>query len=194
MNKTFYTDVIEIGDLRFAKYIESRAIEEKVREIADSIREDYHDKNPLFLVVMNGAFIFAADLIRKLQFPCELTFIRISSYHKTESTGQVQMYFPPGIEFTGRHIVIIEDIIDTGNTMAAFLPELEKFKPASIKIAAILVKQDAHLHPIETHYPGFIIPTKFVVGYGLDYEGLGRNLPDLYQLFQSSDSFQEAEH
>ncbi len=187
MNIEQKADIIEVGDLRFAKYIDASSIEEKVQEIADSLREDYHDKNPLFMVVMNGAFIFAADLIRKLQFPCELTFVRIKSYHKTESTGDVEIYMPPGIVVRDRHVIIVEDIIDTGNTMAAFLPELTKMNPASVRITAILVKQDAHLHNITTHYPGFVIPTKFVVGYGLDYDGMGRNLCDLYQLFQTAE-------
>lgn len=183
---TKQSEIIKVGDLSFIKYIDAREIEKKVQEIADTIREDYHEKYPMFLVVMNGAFIYAADLIRKLDFPCELNFVRIKSYHGTESTGNIDIYMPPNIEIKDRHVIIIEDIIDTGNTMSAFIPELEKNLPASITLSSILVKPDAHRHPIVTHYPGFIIPNKFVVGYGLDYDGMGRNLKDLYQLYEQS--------
>jgi len=178
------SDIIKVGDLSFTKYITAHEIEQKVEEIADSIREDFHEKYPMFLVVMNGAFIFAADLIRKLEFPCELNFVRITSYHGTESTGNVSFTIPAHHDFKDRHIIIVEDIIDTGNTMAAFIPELQERGPASVSLASILVKKDAHQHDIKTDYPGFYIPNKFVVGYGLDYDGMGRNLRDLYQLYQ----------
>ncbi|MBK9734834.1 MAG: hypoxanthine phosphoribosyltransferase [Saprospiraceae bacterium] len=174
--------MIKVGDLSFSKFIDAADIEIKVQEIADSIREDYHEKHPMFLVVMNGAFIFAADMIRKLDFPCELNFVRIKSYHGTETTGKVDIYMPPNLNLQNRHLIIVEDIIDTGNTMAAFIPELKLHKPASLAITSILVKPEAHLHDFITDYPGFIIPNKFVVGYGLDYDGMGRNLKDLYQL------------
>ena len=176
-------EIINIGELSFIKYINADEIEAKVQEIADSIREDFHEKYPMFLVVMNGAFIYAADLIRKLDFPCELNFVRIKSYHGTESTGEIDIYMPPNLELKNRHIIIIEDIIDTGNTMAAFIPKLHTFQPASVSLSSILVKPEAHKHDIITQFPGFIIPEKFVVGYGLDYDGMGRNLKDLYQLY-----------
>ncbi len=175
--------IIEIGNLKFVKYIEERTIIDKVVEIADTIREDFHDKNPMFLVVMNGAFIFAADLIRRLDFACELNFIRIKSYEGTESTGNIDVYMPPGINLKNRNIIIIEDIIDTGTTMSAFIPQLQAMGPASIKLSSLLVKPEAHKHDIVTDYPGFVIPNKFVVGYGLDYDGLGRNFKDIYQLY-----------
>ncbi len=178
---------IVVGDLTFVKYIPAATLEKKVQEIADSIREDFHEKYPMFLVVMNGAFIYAADLIRKLDFPCELNFVRIKSYHGTESSGKIDIYMPPNIELENRHLIIVEDIIDTGNTMAAFIPELWSYRPASISLTSILVKPEAHLHDIKTQYPGFIIPNKFVVGYGLDYDGMGRNLKDLYQLHQAEE-------
>ncbi len=175
---------VQIDELSFVKYIDASDIDVKIDEIADAIREDYHDKFPMFLVIMNGAFIYAADLLRKLNFPCELNFIRIKSYHGTSTTGKVDIYMPPNISFKDRHIIILEDIVDTGNTMAAFLPELEKSEPASIALSAILIKPEAHLHALEVKYPGFTIPNKFVVGYGLDYNGKGRNLKDIYQLLE----------
>ena len=177
------TNIIQIQDLSFIKYISESQLLDKIQQIADDIKANYHDKNPMFLVVMNGAFIFAADLIRKLDFPCELNFVRIKSYHGTESTGQVDIYMPPNIDLHNRHIIILEDIIDTGNTMVAFIPALQIHNPLSIAISSILVKPEAHLHDITVAYPGFVIPKKFVVGYGLDYNGLGRNLKDIYQLY-----------
>lgn len=174
--------LVHIDDLTFVKYIDVQAIDAKISEIADGIREDYHDKFPMFLVVMNGAFIYAADLIRKLDFPCELNFIRIKSYRGTESTGKVDIFMPPNIDFKDRYVIIVEDIIDTGNTMTAFMPELKRYEPAEIAITSILVKPEAHQHKIDIKYPGFNIPDKFVVGYGLDYNSKGRNLKDIYQL------------
>lgn len=176
------TEKIQVSDLSFIGYINKDEIQAKVSEIAARLNEDYADKNPMFLVILNGAFIFAADLIRQFNHDCEVNFIRIKSYHNTESTGNVEIFMPHEIPFEGRHIVIVEDIIDTGNTMAAFLPLLQSKNPASVSICAFLVKPEAHMHDIKTEYPGFVIPKKFVLGYGLDYNGLGRNLADLYQL------------
>lgn len=184
MSDTSSSEIIEVGDLKFIKYLDATVIEDKVQDIADSIREDFHEKHPMFLVVMNGAFIYAADLIRKLDFPCELNFVRIKSYHGTESTGKIDIYMPPNIDLKNRHLIIVEDIIDTGNTMAAFIPELMTYHPSSVSLTSILVKPEAHMHNIVTDYPGFMIPNKFVVGYGLDYDGMGRNLKDLYQLYK----------
>ena len=175
-------DIVQIDDLSFKLYISSDELDLKITEIADKLKSNLAEKYPMFLVVMNGAFVFAADLMRKLDFPCELNFVRIKSYQGTSSTGNIDVYMPPDIDLHGRHIVIVEDIIDTGNTIQAFLPILLKHEPASISITAILIKPDAHLHDIKTEYPGFNIPNKFVVGYGLDYNGKGRNLKDLYQL------------
>lgn len=177
------TNLISIDDLRFVQYISEAEIQSKVRDIASEIASTFRDKNPVFLVVMNGAFIFAADLIRQFDFPCELSFVRIKSYHGTQSSGNIDVYMPPGLELSGRHVVIIEDIIDTGTTMAEFMPICEGLCPASISLSAILIKPDAHKVEIKTDFPGFIIPNKFVVGYGLDYNGQGRNFKDIYQLY-----------
>lgn len=182
MNALEQDTTVKIGTLDFVKYLDAVRIEEKVAEMAAAISNDFKDKYPMFLVVMNGAFIFAADLIRKLDFPCELNFVRIKSYHGLESTGKIDVFMPPNISLENRHLIIVEDIIDTGNTMAAFIPQLMTYHPISISLTSILVKPDAHQHPIITHYPGFVIPNKFVIGYGLDYDGMGRNLKDIYQL------------
>lgn len=173
---------IQIEELHFVPYISAEEIDHKIQEIADALHEKLADKYPMFLVVMNGAFIYAADLLRKLDFPCELNFVRIKSYQGTQSSGKVDIYMPPDIQLKDRHLVIVEDIIDTGRTLTSFMEYLEQHHPASIHISAILVKPEAHLFPIKTDFPGFLVPDKFVVGYGLDYNGKGRNLKDLYHL------------
>jgi hypoxanthine phosphoribosyltransferase len=173
---------ITIGDLHFVPYLTADMLQEKVSQMAGEISQKYHDKVPLFLVVMNGAFMFAADLIRKLDFPAELVFIRVKSYHGTQSTGKAQIFMPEDVEIKDRHVIIMEDIIDTGNSMSFLLPELQKMNPASLALTAILVKPEALQHNITIDFPGFEIPNKFVVGYGLDYNGIGRNLEDIYQL------------
>ena len=175
-------NIIQIGDLQFVPYISRTDIDQKVNEIAGQISSVYHEKVPLFLVVMNGAFMFAADLIRRLDFPAEVVFIRVKSYHGTKSTGQAKIYMPDDVDLTNRHVIILEDIIDTGNSMSFLLPELQKKQPASMALTAILVKPEALQHDIRIDFPGFEIPDKFVVGYGLDYNGIGRNLEDIYQL------------
>ncbi len=175
---------VKVDDLEFVEFISKAEIEEKISFMASSISNQYKNKVPLFLVVMNGAFMFAADLIRKLNFPAELVFIRVKSYHGTQSTGNAKIFMPEDVQIKGRHVIIMEDIIDTGNSMASLLPALEKMEPASLAITAILIKPDALQHEIKIDFPGFEIPNKFVVGYGLDYNGIGRNLEDIYQLKQ----------
>lgn len=174
--------IIQIGDLHFVPYISKTDINQKVNEIAGQISSVYQEKVPLFLVVMNGAFMFAADLIRKLDFPAEVVFIRVKSYHGMKSTGEAKIYMPDDVDLQDRHVIILEDIIDTGNSMSLLLSELQKKQPASLALTAILVKPDALQHDIAIDFPGFEIPDKFVVGYGLDYNGIGRNLKDIYQL------------
>lgn len=175
-------DTIKVGDLTFAKYIDKESIDRKVIEMAKSISSVYQGKTPLFLVVMNGAFMFAADLIRKLDFAAEVVFIRVKSYHGTQSTGHATIYMPDDVDIRDRHIIVLEDIIDTGNSMSLLLPALEKMMPASVALSSILVKPEALVHELKIDFPGFEIPNKFVVGYGLDYNGLARNLEDIYQL------------
>lgn len=184
MTKTEKKDIIKIDDLSFIKYIKASEIDSHIQTLASAITRDYHDKNPLFLAVLNGAFVFASDLVRKFDFICEISFARIKSYQGTQSTGNADIYLPHGLQIKDRHIILVEDIIDTGNTVAALLPILEKYEPKSISLAALLVKPEAHKHNINIDYPGIVIPNKFVVGYGLDYNEKGRNLPDLYQLYQ----------
>ena len=136
----------------------------------------------MFIIILNGSFIFAADLLRALSIHAEMSFVKLSSYSGTTSSGNILTEIGLKENPEGRHIIIVEDIVDTGKTLFAFIPELEKRHPASIKIAALLSKPEALACDIKADYVGFEIANKFVVGYGLDYDGLGRNLPDVYEL------------
>lgn len=169
-------------DLTFEEMISEAAIQERVREMGAQLRAVYQDKNPLFLCVLNGAFIFAADLVRAFEQPCEMDFVRLASYDGLASTGKVRMTMDTKNEVQGRHVIIVEDIVDTGTTLAAFREELQRFAPASVAIATLLMKPEALRHELEVAYVGFDIPNKFVIGCGLDYNEQGRHLRGIYQL------------
>lgn len=173
---------IKIGDFSFIPYINEEKIIEVVKSIANKINIEYKDKNPIFLVILNGAFRFASDLSRHMDINCEWQFIKISSYQGTSSTGEVVISDNRSLELEGRHLILVEDIIDTGTTMHYFFKKLDEKSPASISLTSILVKYDAITHPVEINYPGISIPDKFVVGYGLDYNEQGRNLNDIWQI------------
>lgn len=173
---------VQLHDLTFKPYLSAEKIQDRVKAIAAEMATAYHDKCPLFLGVLNGAFIFAADLVRAFGFPCEISFIKLASYQETASSGDVKTLIGLQTEVRDRHLIIVEDIVDSGRTMHQFLPDLRKLEPASIAVAALLNKPAAHEFPVKTDFIGFDIPPAFVVGYGLDYNGLGRNLPGLYQL------------
>jgi len=175
---------VQIHDKTFKPYITEEAIRDKVTELANHLNRDYQDKNPIFIAVLNGAFIFAADLFKSLHIDAEITFIKLASYKGMKSSGQVISAIGLDIELFDRHVVILEDIVDTGKTMHEFLPQLWHQQPASIKIVALLHKPQATAYPVKVDYTGFEIPDKFVVGYGLDYNGLGRNTPSIYQLLE----------
>lgn len=175
---------IRIHDKNFKPYIAAEAIRKKVTELAQALNRDYKDKNPVFIAILNGSFIFAADLFKELTIDAEISFIKLASYKGMKSGGQVITSIGLDTEIFGRHVVIIEDIVDTGKTMTEFLPQLLHQQPASLKIVALLHKPEAKMHPITVDYTGFEIPDKFVVGYGLDYNGLGRNTASIYQLLE----------
>lgn len=171
-----------VGGLEFVPFIHANTIKEKVKEVAAQIKADYKGQNPIFLVVMNGAFVYAADLLRRVNIDCDIKFVQVKSYIGIDSTGEVKVVWPPETNMTDRHIIIVEDIIDTGITIHRLLPEIQKQKPKSVEVTAIFVKPEAHQHDIAVKYPGIEIPKAFIIGYGLDYNGLGRNLKDVYQL------------
>lgn len=173
---------VQLHDLTFQPYLSAERIQERIREMGAAIQADYTDQPPAFLVMLKGAFVFAADLIRACRTHSEINFVRLASYQGTNSTGELTIQLPPDpSEIAGRHILIIEDIVDSGNTMSQFLPRLAALQPASVRIATLLFKPDALQHDIPLNYVGFEIPDRFVVGYGLDYDGLGRNLPGIYE-------------
>jgi len=177
-------NTVRIHDKIFKPYISEEAIQAKVIELALSLNDDYKGKNPIFIAILNGAFIFAADLFKSLHIDAEISFIKLASYKGMKSSGQVITAIGLDIEIFDRHVVILEDIVDTGKTLHEFLPQLWHQQPASLKIVSLLHKPQATAYPIKVDYTGFEIPDKFVVGYGLDYNGLGRNTPAIYQLLE----------
>jgi hypoxanthine phosphoribosyltransferase len=173
---------IQVLDKTFEPYLKEAAIQEKITELAGQLNQDYAGKRPLFLSVLNGAFLFTADLFKQITIEAEVSFIKLASYKGTSSTGNVITAIGLDINVKDRHIIILEDIIDTGKTLHHYLPQLESMQPASVKIAVLLNKKEALIYPVQIDYACFDIPNKFVVGYGLDYDGLGRNSRDIYQL------------
>ena len=174
--------LVTVHDKTFQTYLPEEAILQKVKELSSKISEDYKGKNPLFIAILNGSFIFASDLFKHLTIDAEITFIKLASYKGMRSSGQVITAIGLDQDLYNRDLIILEDIVDTGKTLHVFLPKLLHHHPASLKIASLLHKPEAALFPLNIDYVGFSILKKFVVGYGLDYNGLGRNYRDIYQL------------
>ncbi len=173
---------IHVKDKSFIPFLSHQEIQQAVERIGAEINTTYNGLQPLCIVILNGAFMFAADLFKHINIEAEISFIKLVSYKGTKSTGNVITAIGLDEVIKDRHLIIIEDIVDTGRTLHHFLPQLIHQQPASLKIASLLHKPDATIHPITLDYIGFSIPNKFVLGYGLDYDGLGRNLPSIYQL------------
>ncbi|MFN4146350.1 MAG: hypoxanthine phosphoribosyltransferase [Runella sp.] len=169
----------------FVPFIEKQRLEERIEELGRKISEDYEGKNPLLVVVLNGAFMFASDLMKNISIPCEITFVRVSSYTETKSSGELTEVLGLKESIRGRHVIIVEDIVDTGLTMNKLLFQLSIQKPGSIQVASLLFKPEALKTPLNIKYVGFEIENKFVVGYGLDYDEQGRNIPEIYVLKES---------
>lgn len=176
--------VIQVLDKKFQPYIKAREIQEQIGKLAQQINEDYAGKKPLFIAILNGSFMFASDLFKELTIDAEICFIKLASYKGTKSTGNVITSIGLDMPLTDRHVIIVEDIVDTGKTLHEFLPQLVNQQPASLKIAALLHKPEALVHPLTIDYTGFNVPNKFLLGFGLDYDGLGRNLKEIYQLVE----------
>jgi len=175
---------MKIADLDFEPLLTYDVIEKRIAAIAGQLNAAYADKTPIFVGVLNGSFMFMGDLMKTINFSCEVAFTKLSSYHGgLKSTRIIKDEVDLTFDITGRHIILVEDIIDTGNTMNYLLAKLEVRKPASITVCTLLLKPAALEHKIdELKYVAFEIENKFVVGYGLDYKQLGRNLKDIYQL------------
>ena len=176
------SNTIQVHDKQFIPYISSDEIVEKVKILAEELNKEYKDKRPLFISILNGSFMFSADLFKYLTIEAEICFIKLASYKGTKSSGQVITAIGLDTDLTNRHVIILEDIIDTGKTLTQFLPQVYNQQPLSVKIAVLLHKPEASIYPVPVDYKCFTIPKKFVLGYGLDYDGLGRNLSQLYEL------------
>ncbi|HUM97433.1 MAG TPA: hypoxanthine phosphoribosyltransferase [Chitinophagaceae bacterium] len=174
--------LVKIHDKSFETYLSEETIRKRVEELAADINKDYEGNRPLFIAILNGSFMFAADLFKRLSIEAELCFIKLVSYKGMKSTGKVVTSIGLEEDIFGKDIIIVEDIVDTGKTLHDFLPQLLHQQPKSLKIASLLHKSEATIYPLTLDYVGFDIPNKFVVGYGLDYDGLGRNLKEIYQL------------
>jgi hypoxanthine phosphoribosyltransferase len=173
---------VELHGKTFVPYLTADQIQDAIRKLAKQLDEEYAGKKPLFIGVLNGSFMFASDLFKYLTIEAEICFIKLASYKGTKSTGHVITAIGLDTDVTQRHVIILEDIIDTGKTMHSFLPQLFNQQPHSVKVAVLLHKPEATVFNVPVDYTCFSIPNKFVLGYGLDFDGFGRNLPEIYQL------------
>lgn len=173
---------IKVLDKEFAPYIEHETIVSKITEMAKKMDKDLQGKNPLFLGILNGSFMFAAELFNHLTIDCNISFLKLASYEGTNSTGKVKRLIGLNEDIKDRTVVIVEDIIDTGVTMDHIVKQLKGYEPGEIKIASLLYKSEIYDNKYPIDYFCFDIPQKFIVGFGLDYNGFGRNLPHIYQV------------
>jgi hypoxanthine phosphoribosyltransferase len=174
--------VVKVHDKSFDTYLAEETILNRIKEMAAVINKDYAGKRPFFIAILNGSFMFASDLFKQLNIDAELCFIKLASYKGMKSSGNVVTSIGLDDDLYGKDVVIVEDIVDTGKTLHNFLPRLLHQQPRSLKIATLLHKSAATQYHLTLDYIGFDIPDKFVVGYGLDYDGLGRNFKEIYQL------------
>ena len=173
---------VKIKDKTFKTFIPESDIQERVKAVAEKINKDMDGKNPLLLAVLNGSFIFAADLMRNITIPCEISFVKLASYQGTTSTGKIKEVIGLNEDLAGRTVVIVEDIVDTGFTMKRMVESLGTRNPESIHICTLLLKPGKLQVPLNIEYAAMEIPNDFIVGYGLDYDQQGRNLRDIYVL------------
>ncbi len=175
---------IKIHDKYFEPFILFNEIEHAINKLADNINEDIEGQVPIFLVILNGSFMFAGDLLKKIEVPCEVSFVKLTSYAGTKSTEKVRQLIGFNEDITGRTIIIVEDIIDSGITMENVLGQLEKMGAVDVRIATLLFKPEAFQKSYKIDYVGIDIPNDFIVGYGLDYDSQGRNLKDIYKIIE----------
>ena len=176
--------IVKVKDKTFKTFIPEKEILQRVKEVADKINKDMAGKNPLFLAVLNGSFVFAADLMRYITIPCEISFVKLASYQGTVSTGKIKEVIGINEELEGRTVIILEDIVDTGFTMKRMLETLGTRNPESLHICTLLLKPGKLQIPLNIEYAAMEIPNDFIVGYGLDYDQQGRNLRDIYTLVE----------
>ena len=174
---------IKLHDKSFIPFINRKNIDEAVKDLVDQIAEELDpDESPVFIGILNGSFMFAADFIRKYPYNCHITFVKMASYEGTNSSGKIKQLVGLNEDIEGKTVIILEDIIDTGNTLSEIYDIFRDKKVKALKIATLFFKPDVFRKELPIDYIGMSIPDKFIVGYGLDYDGLGRNLPDIYQL------------
>ncbi|PUZ29272.1 hypoxanthine phosphoribosyltransferase [Chitinophaga parva] len=176
--------IIKVHDKQFQPYINQEQLQTRIKELAAQLNKDLAGTKPLFIAILNGSFMFAADVFKRLEIDAEICFIKLASYKGTKSTGNVVTAIGLDEDLFNRTVVILEDIVDTGKTLSQFLPQLEHQQPKQLLIASLLHKPEALQYPVKIDYLGFSVPNKFLLGYGLDYDGLGRNLPEIYQLVE----------
>lgn len=175
-------NTVTINNKKFVKSLPNEEIQPRIKEIAKQINEDWKGERPIFLCVLNGAFVFAADLIRKVDLDCDVAFVKLASYSGLSSTGHIREIIGLNIDITNRVVIIVEDIVESGLTMSHMIDTLKGQNPKAVRVATFLTKPDCLKVEVPLDYVGFKIPNDFIVGYGLDYDGLGRNLPDIYTL------------
>jgi hypoxanthine phosphoribosyltransferase len=173
---------IKVKDKEFELFIPQSKIQKAIEKVAFQINTDLAGKDPLFVAILNGAFMFAGELMKHITIPCEISFVRLSSYRGLHSTGKLKEIYGLDEDISGRTVVVVEDIVDTGNTMLQIVDQLSCDEPADIKIATLLFKPNALKTDIKLDYVALEIPNDFILGYGLDYDGYGRNLADIYKI------------
>ena len=181
-NVVFFMKTVKVLDKEFSLYIPQEEIENAIQTVADQINEDMVGKNPLFLVVLNGAFMFASELFKRLTIPCEISFVKLSSYAGTATTNVVRELIGLDHSLEGRHVVVVEDIVDTGHTMKYTLEKLRHLNAVDVRIATLFFKPNSFQYDYPIDYKAMDIDNEFIVGYGLDYDQQGRNLPDIYKV------------
>lgn len=177
---------LKIHDKKFSETITAQKIQTAVEKIAAELNRDFKEREVVFIAVLNGSFMFASDLLKRIDLNCKISFVKVASYDGTVSKGVVNQLIGLNESIKNKAVVILEDIVDTGNTLHVILNYLQKLKPQEIKIASLLNKPDSYKYEYKLHYVGFYIPDKFVVGYGLDYNGFGRNLRSIYTIIEES--------
>lgn len=185
----YQPEYVNINGENFRVYLTHEEIQQRIRQLGEKVSSDFKDKKPIFIGVLNGAYIFLADLMRYVTIPCEVDFLKLSSYGDEKvSSGQVQQLKEIDANLKGRHVILVEDIVDTGLSMKYLIDKVSQLNPASLSVATMLHKTDATHHDVQIDYVGFKIPDLFVLGYGLDYAQEGRNLAQIYILEEKEKS------
>jgi hypoxanthine phosphoribosyltransferase len=174
--------MIQLHDKQFVPFVSAKEIDFAITKLVAQIEADFADETPVFIGVLNGSFMVISDFMKQYKNPCELSFIKMASYEGTSSTNDIKLLIGLNQDLSGRSVIVIEDIVDTGNTLVELKQLFKKQNVKHFKIATLFFKPEAYKKDVKIDYVGIRIPNKFIVGYGLDYDGLGRNLPEVYQL------------